>query len=118
MRAAQAVLVHQLSRRASQNPFRRNRGRVAAVAFHPGKPFFAVATRTHVRLYNLAKQALAKKLVAGGGVTCLAMHPSGDHVIVGSEARARCQNEVAVVRVCLVVRPQLGLTLELLASLF
>ena len=88
MRAAQAVLVHQLSRRASQNPFRRNRGRVAAVAFHPGKPFFAVATRTHVRLYNLAQQALAKKLVAGGGVTCLAMHPSGDHVIVGSEARA------------------------------
>ena len=41
-----------------------------------------------MRVYNLAKQALAKKLVAGGGVTCLAMHPSGDHVIVGSEARA------------------------------
>jgi ribosome biogenesis protein ERB1 len=39
-----------------------------------------------VRVYNLAKQALAKKLVAGGGVvTCMAVHPSGDHLIVGSE---------------------------------
>jgi hypothetical protein len=85
---AQAVLVHQLSKRASQNPFRKNRGRVVRVAFHPAKPFFFVATRTHVRVYNLARQALAKKLVAGGGVSCLAVHPSGDHVIVGSEARA------------------------------
>ncbi len=38
-----------------------------------------------VRVYNLAKQELAKKLVAGGGlVTCAALHPGGDHVIVGS----------------------------------
>lgn len=84
----QAVLVHQLSKRASQNPFRKNRGRVVRVAFHPSKPFFLVATQTHVRVYNLARQALAKKLIAGGGVTCLAVHPSGDHVIVGSEARS------------------------------
>ena len=39
-----------------------------------------------VRVYNLAKQALARKLVAGSGViTSMALHPSGDHLIVGSE---------------------------------
>jgi hypothetical protein len=31
-------------------------------------------------------QALAKKLLGGSGViSCMAVHPSGDHVIVGSE---------------------------------
>lgn len=82
----QSVLVHQLSKGASQNPFRKNRGRVVRVAFHPRQPFFFVATQNAVRIYNLAKQALAKKLVGGGGViTCISVHPSGDHVIVGSE---------------------------------
>ncbi|KAI8473407.1 MAG: NUC169 domain-containing protein [Monoraphidium minutum] len=84
--ATQSVLVHQLSKRASQNPFRKNRGRVTRAAFHPVKPFFFVATQNHVRVYNLAKQALAKKLIGGGGaITCLAVHPGGDHVIVGGD---------------------------------
>eukprot|EP00882_Tetradesmus_deserticola_P025288 GHRQ01027763.1.p1 GENE.GHRQ01027763.1~~GHRQ01027763.1.p1 ORF type:complete len:161 (+),score=67.49 GHRQ01027763.1:245-727(+) len=82
----QSVLVHQLSRHSTQNPFRKNRGRVQRVAFHPLKPFFFVATQNAVRIYNLAKQALAKKLLGGSGVvSCMALHPSGDHVIVGSE---------------------------------
>lgn len=39
-----------------------------------------------VRVYNLAQQALAKKLVGGSGAaTCIALHPSGDHLLVGSE---------------------------------
>jgi ribosome biogenesis protein ERB1 len=50
------VLVHQLSHFATQNPFRKNRGRVMRVAFHPAKPFFFVATQNTVRIYNLAKQ--------------------------------------------------------------
>ncbi|KAG2483393.1 hypothetical protein HYH03_017745 [Edaphochlamys debaryana] len=82
----QAVVVHQLSKAASQNPFRKNRGRVVRVAFHPAKPFLFVATQNHVRVYNLAKQALAKKLLGGGGsISCLAVHPTGDHVLVGSD---------------------------------
>ena len=93
--APQAVLVHQLSRRASQNPFRKNRGRVVRVAFHPVKPFFFVATQNNVRIYNLAKQALAKKLIGGSGTTSMAVHPSGDHIILGN----------AVSLVCLTGRP-------------
>jgi ribosome biogenesis protein ERB1 len=85
---SQAVLVHQLARGASQSPFRRNRGRAVAAAFHPTRPFFFVATAQAVRVYDLSKQALAKKLLGGGGVaTCLAIHPSGDHVLVGAEDR-------------------------------
>jgi ribosome biogenesis protein ERB1 len=80
------VLVHQLSKGQTQNPFKKNKGKVAKVAFHPTKPFFFVAAQNHVRIYNLAKQALSKKLVGGSGtITCMSVHPSGDHVIVGSE---------------------------------
>eukprot|EP00873_Tetraselmis_striata_P035963 jgi/Tetstr1/456227/TSEL_042990.t1 len=82
----QAVIVHQLSKRKSQNPFRKNRGRVQLVKFHPSKPFFFVATSNHVRVYNLAKQSLAKKLVGGSGViTSLDVHSGGDNLIVGCE---------------------------------
>jgi ribosome biogenesis protein ERB1 len=39
-----------------------------------------------VRIYNLAKQALAKKLIGGSGaINCLAIHPSGDHLLTGSD---------------------------------
>eukprot|EP00879_Flechtneria_rotunda_P030269 GHRR01032882.1.p1 GENE.GHRR01032882.1~~GHRR01032882.1.p1 ORF type:complete len:236 (+),score=78.98 GHRR01032882.1:681-1388(+) len=55
----QSVLVHQLSKHTTQNPFRKNRGRVMRVAFHPSKPFFFVATQNAVRIYNLAKQVMA-----------------------------------------------------------
>ncbi|MEW5319093.1 MAG: hypothetical protein WDW38_010263 [Sanguina aurantia] len=82
----QAVMVHQLSKCATQNPFRKNRGKVIQTAFHPTKPFFFVATQNHVRVYNLAKQELAKKLLGSSGpITCLAVHSSGDHVLVGGE---------------------------------
>ncbi|CAG9460136.1 unnamed protein product [Pedinophyceae sp. YPF-701] len=86
-----AVLVHQLSRGASQNPFRKNRGRVVDAVFHPAKPFLFVATEGSVRVYNLASQSLAKKLTTGSGqVTAIAVHPSGDHLVVGaSDSRVR-----------------------------
>ena len=98
--------MHQLSKRATQNPFRKNRGRVVQVAFHPAKPFFFVATQTHVRVYNLAKQALARKLLAGSGLSCMAVHPSGDHVIIGSQVcpLARPKTPCSLVHSALAVR--------------
>ncbi|KAK3279018.1 Ribosome biogenesis protein 1 [Cymbomonas tetramitiformis] len=80
-----AVLVHQLSKQATQNPFRKNKGRVLRAIFHPSKPFFFVATQQHVRVYNLAKQTLAKKLTASvSKISSMAIHPQGDNLIVGS----------------------------------
>lgn len=39
------VIIHQVSRRVSQNPFGKNKGQVQHVAFHPVKPIFFVATQ-------------------------------------------------------------------------
>uniref|UniRef100_A0A3P9I8L4 Ribosome biogenesis protein BOP1 n=1 Tax=Oryzias latipes TaxID=8090 RepID=A0A3P9I8L4_ORYLA len=79
------VFIHQLSRRRSQNPFRKNKGLVQCVAFHPIRPFFFVATQRYVRIYNLVKQEMAKKLQANSKwISNIAVHPGGDHVICGS----------------------------------
>lgn len=48
--------------------------------------FFRCLIIPQVRVYNLAKQELAKKLLGSSGpITCLAVHSSGDHVLVGGE---------------------------------
>jgi len=83
--ASRAVLLHQVSRARTQCPFRRSKGLVQAVQFHPTKPFFFVATQRTVRVYNLVKQMLTKKLMtASKWVSSIAIHPSGDNVITGS----------------------------------
>ncbi|XP_014895051.1 ribosome biogenesis protein bop1 isoform X2 [Poecilia latipinna] len=79
------VFIHQLSRRRSQNPFRRNKGLVQAVSFHPIRPYFFVATQRSVRIYNLVKQDMTKKLQANSKwISSIAVHSGGDHVICGS----------------------------------
>ncbi|KAK2920533.1 hypothetical protein Q8A73_000018 [Channa argus] len=79
------VFIHQLSRRRSQNPFKRNKGLVQCVSFHPFRPYFFVATQRSVRIYNLVKQEMSKKLQANSKwISSMAVHPGGDHVICGS----------------------------------
>ncbi|KAL3807971.1 hypothetical protein ACHAXA_010773 [Cyclostephanos tholiformis] len=83
---AAAVLIHQLSKATSQQPFGKTRGGEAQLAcFHPHKPFLLVATREHVRVYHLVKQVMVKRLVSGcRHISSLDVHVSGDHVLVGS----------------------------------
>ncbi|XP_074172636.1 ribosome biogenesis protein BOP1 isoform X2 [Rhinolophus sinicus] len=79
------VLIHQLSRRRSQSPFRRSHGQVQCVAFHPTRPFLLVASQRSVRLYHLLRQELTKKLLPNcKWVSSLAVHPAGDNLICGS----------------------------------
>ncbi|XP_029058018.1 ribosome biogenesis protein BOP1 isoform X1 [Monodon monoceros] len=79
------VLIHQLSRRRSQSPFRRGHGQVQCVAFHPVRPFLLVASQRSVRLYHLLRQELTKKLTPNcKWVSSLAVHPAGDNVLCGS----------------------------------
>ena len=59
------VLIHQLSRCMTQCPFRKNKGRVTHVLFHPSRPILFLATERNVRVYNLLKQSLVKKLTPG-----------------------------------------------------
>lgn len=118
---ARAVLLHQLSRRVSQQPFAKSKGRVeageatraprrtrrrarlpppapppepppppllppaCAAVFHPRLPRLFVGTQRQVRVYDLVKQTLLQTLRAEvQWISSLAVHPSGDNLIVGS----------------------------------
>lgn len=73
------VLIHQVSKRRTQNPFRKNKGMVQCVSFHPIRPYFFVATQRYVRIYNLIKQELTKKLIANcKWISSMAVHPGGE----------------------------------------
>ncbi|THH33706.1 hypothetical protein EUX98_g396 [Antrodiella citrinella] len=86
-----AVWIHQISRRHSQAPFKKVKGIVQLVLFHPTKPHFFVATQRYVRIYNLAEQKLLKTLLAGiRWISSMDIHPMGDHLIVGGYDRKLC----------------------------
>jgi len=85
------VWIHQIARRHSQSPFKKIKGAVQLVLFHPTKPHFFVATQQYVRLYNLSEQKLLKTLMPGiKWISSMDIHPSGDHVIVGGYDRKLC----------------------------
>ncbi|CAG8477739.1 14311_t:CDS:10 [Acaulospora morrowiae] len=87
----QSILVHQLSKHQTQQPFRKTRGMVQDVMFHPIKPLFFVATQRFVRVYNLMKQELTKTLQSGvKWISSLDIHPMGDNVIIGSYDKRLC----------------------------
>jgi ribosome biogenesis protein ERB1 len=82
---AAAVLIHQLSKGNTQQPFSKVKGEAQHACFHPNQPFLYVASQQHVRIYHLVKQTMAKRLVSGcRWISSLDVHPSGDHLIVGS----------------------------------
>jgi ribosome biogenesis protein ERB1 len=107
------VWIHQLSRRHSQAPFKKVKGAVQLVLFHPIKPYFFVAvrdvssairqhsgvltflfhhqTQRYVRMYDLSEQKLLKTLTPGSRwISSMDIHPSGDHLIVGGYDRKLC----------------------------
>jgi ribosome biogenesis protein ERB1 len=80
-----AVAIHQLSRHTSQSPFRKSKGIIQRVEFHPFRPILFVATQRYVRSYDLAKQELTKTLQPGARwISSFDVHPGGDNLIVGS----------------------------------
>ncbi|KAJ1965637.1 Ribosome biogenesis protein erb1 [Dipsacomyces acuminosporus] len=80
-----SVLIHQMSKHKSQRPFRKLKGAVQCIKFHPTKPWFLVTTQRYVRIYNLMQQALIKTLQPGvKWISSVDVHPKGDNVIVGS----------------------------------
>eukprot|EP00934_Nitzschia_sp_Nitz4_P003308 Nitzschia sp. Nitz4//scaffold128_size63911//21588//24089//NITZ4_006217-RA/size63911-snap-gene-0.57-mRNA-1//1//CDS//3329534826//3298//frame0 len=82
---AAAVLIHQLSKGNSQQPFGKAKGEAQVACFHPNKPFLFVASPQHVRIYHLVKQTMVKRLLSGcRWISSMDVHPSGDHLIVGS----------------------------------
>ena len=79
-----SVLIHQMSKRRSLVPFSKPKGIVQYVQFHPVRPYLLVATRQHVRVYNLSKLELTKTLKTGAKwISSIAIHPNGDNVLLG-----------------------------------
>ena len=82
------VSIHQVSKGLTQFPFSKAPGKVQAVQFHPSRPFLFVATQQHVKIYHLVEQKLLKKLLSGcKWLSSIDIHPSGDHVVLGSYDR-------------------------------
>jgi len=82
---AASVLIHQLSKGNSQQPFSKAKNEVQDCCFHPNKPFLFVASQQHVRIYHLVKQAMVKRLISGcRWISSVDIHKTGDHLIVGS----------------------------------
>lgn len=83
-----SVVISQVSRRRSQLPFTRSKGLVQCVLFHPQRPLLFVATQRCVRIYDLAKQELLKKLLSNSRwISTMAVHPGGDNLLVGTYDR-------------------------------
>lgn len=86
--ANRSVIIHQLSKRRSQIPFSRSRGLVQCALFHPIRPMLFVATQKHVRVYDLFKQEMVKKLMTfAKWISSIAVHPGGDNLLVGTYDR-------------------------------
>eukprot|EP00092_Neocalanus_flemingeri_P020013 GFUD01021673.1.p1 GENE.GFUD01021673.1~~GFUD01021673.1.p1 ORF type:complete len:738 (+),score=261.12 GFUD01021673.1:70-2283(+) len=80
-----SVFIHQLSKWRSQVPFSKAKGQVQCVLFHPVRPSLFVATQRHVRIYDLVKQELTKKLMSGAKwISSIAIHPAGDNILTGT----------------------------------
>ncbi|KAK2966673.1 hypothetical protein RJ640_002371, partial [Escallonia rubra] len=86
-----AILIHQLSKKSTQRiPFKLH-GLPVSSAFHPTRSVFFVSTKKNVRVYDLLKQKLIKKLETGAReVSSIAIHPGGDNVIVGTRDGKMC----------------------------
>ena len=83
--ANRSVIIHQLSKKRSQIPFSKANGIIQCVLFHPSRPYFIVGTQKSIRIYNLMKQEMSKKLLPNCNmISSIAIHPGGDNLIVGS----------------------------------
>ncbi|XP_028064001.1 ribosome biogenesis protein BOP1 homolog [Camellia sinensis] len=88
---SRAILIHQLSKRLTQRlPFKLH-GLPVSSTFHPTRSIFFISTKKNIRVYDLLKQKLIKKLETGlREVSSIAIHPGGDNVIVGSREGKLC----------------------------
>lgn len=78
LRESRAILIHQVSKKLTQKiPFKLHGLPVSSV-FHPTRSIFFISTKKNVRVYDLLKQKLIKKLETGlREVSSIAIHPAG-----------------------------------------
>lgn len=82
---ARSVQIHRISQGRTHLPFTKSKGYVQRVAFHPNKSFFFVVTKRHIRVYNLSKQEMVKKMrCPSQWISSIDVHPAGDNFVIGS----------------------------------
>uniref|UniRef100_A0A915PT60 BOP1 N-terminal domain-containing protein n=1 Tax=Setaria digitata TaxID=48799 RepID=A0A915PT60_9BILA len=87
-KSAKFIYIHQLSKYKSQQPFSRLKGMITVLSFHPREPFLFVGTQRHIRIYDLVKCQLKKKIMTGSQwVSSMALDCRGDNVFVGGHDR-------------------------------
>ncbi|XP_065856243.1 ribosome biogenesis protein BOP1 homolog isoform X2 [Euphorbia lathyris] len=88
---SKAILIHMLSKKLTQRlPFKLH-GLPVSCVFHPTRSIFFAATKKNVRVYDLLKHKLMKKLESGlREISSIAIHPGGDNLIVGSRDGKLC----------------------------
>ncbi|KAL1217867.1 putative ribosome biogenesis protein BOP1 [Cardamine amara subsp. amara] len=86
------VVTHQLSKKLTRRLKFKIRGLPVCTLFHPSRSYFFIATRKDVRVFNLLEtDEPIKKLETGlKEISSMAIHPSGDHLIVGSKEGKLC----------------------------
>jgi ribosome biogenesis protein ERB1 len=83
-----SLAVHQISKAKTQTPFTKSPGRIQDMKFHPVRPFLFIMTQQNIKIYNLVEQKLIKKLNSNCKyLSSIVIHPSGDHLLVGSYDR-------------------------------
>ncbi|VDK45946.1 unnamed protein product [Anisakis simplex] len=79
-----AIHIHQLSKCKSQAPFKKMKGTITGVLFHPREPLLFVMTQRHIRIYDLAKCQLKKKIMSGSRwLSCMQTDVHGENLFVG-----------------------------------
>jgi len=80
-----SIVIHQLSKFRSQVPFKKLKGGIQKISFHPLRPLFFIATQKHVRVFNLLQQEMTKVITGNcQWISCMAVHPQGDNLLLGS----------------------------------
>ncbi|KRZ86590.1 Ribosome biogenesis protein bop1-B, partial [Trichinella sp. T8] len=78
------ILVHHLGTLKTQIPFARTKGQPRRILFHPTRPQLYVASSRYLRVFNLVKQILTKKITTSVScISAMAMHPKGDDTVIG-----------------------------------
>jgi hypothetical protein len=73
------LFIHQLSSRRTQTPFRKlKKGKIQCVQFHPKQPQLFIATQTHIRILDLRRLRMVKKLnPVVSWLSSMSIHPEG-----------------------------------------
>lgn len=73
----EVIVIHRISKAASQTNFLKGSGLFKKVSFYPGKPQLVILTTSKVVIFNLEELTTVKKLTSGDNTySTMSVHPS------------------------------------------